>query len=100
MAKAMLKQLAPSAVIPPSPNNKAWTTKATVMAIQAAHGPKSMATNTPPTACPVEPPGIGTLNIMITKVNAAPIASMGTCLALRVFLTILEASAHTGSITA
>jgi hypothetical protein len=37
---------------------------------------------------------------MITKLNAAPIASIGTCLALSVFFTILEAAAHIGNITA
>ena len=95
----MLKQFAPMAVMPPSPKSSAWTTRATVIAMHAAQGPRSIATKTPPTACPVEPPGIGTLNIIITKLNAAPIANKGTCFALRVFLTILEAAVHRGSIT-
>jgi hypothetical protein len=37
---------------------------------------------------------------MITKLNAAPMASIGTCFALRLFLTILEAAIHIGSIAA
>jgi hypothetical protein len=36
----------------------------------------------------------------MTKLNAAPIANTGTCLALSVRLTILEAANHIGSITA
>jgi hypothetical protein len=69
----MLKQFAPIAVIPPSPKRIAWIISATVMAIMAAHGPSRMAASAPPTACPVEPPGIGTLNIITTKLKAAPI---------------------------
>jgi hypothetical protein len=88
------------AVIPPSPNNNAWTTKATVTAIQAAHGPSRIAAKTAPTACPVVPPGIGTLSIIITKLKAAAIAKSGTCLAFKVFLTIFEATTHIGSIKA
>ena len=96
----MLKQLAPMAVMPPSPNKSAWITSATVMAIMAAHGPSRIATSTPPTAWPVEPPGIGTLNIMITKLNAAPIASSGTCFMRSVRLTMRAAAIHSGIMTA
>jgi hypothetical protein len=96
----MLKQFAPIAVIPPSPNNNACTTKATVTAIHAAQGPKSIATNAAPVACPVEPPGIGKLNIIITKLKAAPMAKSGTWRLLKVFLTIFEAAIHMGNITA
>jgi hypothetical protein len=41
---------------------------------------------------------MGILNIMTTKLNAAPIANMGTCLDLRVFLTMREAAVHIGII--
>jgi hypothetical protein len=43
-------------------------------ATTAAHGPKSMAMIPPPTAWPVVPPGMGMLNIMTRKENAAAIA--------------------------
>ena len=56
-------------------------------------------TKTPPTAWPVVPAGIGTLNIIITKLNAAPIASIGTCFTFKVFLTIFEAIVHIGNIS-
>ena len=44
--------------------------------------------------------GIGILNIMITKLNAAPIPRSGACRVFSVFLAIAEAAAHIGSITA
>ena len=37
----------------------------------AASGPSSTARTVPPTACPVVPPGSGTLNIIAKKENAA-----------------------------
>jgi hypothetical protein len=43
---------------------------------------------------------MGTLNIIITKLKAAPMAKRGTCFALRVFFTILAAAVHIGSIAA
>ncbi len=63
----------------------------------AAHGPRMMAISVAPTACPVEPPMTGTLNIMITNENAAPSAMSGTCLVLRVFFTLAEATAQIGT---
>ena len=41
--------------------------KAEVTATTAAHGPRSTATSTPPTACAVVPSGMGTLNIITRK---------------------------------
>jgi hypothetical protein len=43
---------------------------------------------------------MGTLNIMITKLKAAPIAINGTCLACNVFLTLFDAIVQTGIIAA
>ena len=37
-----------------------------------------MAVSVPPTPCAVVPPGTGTLNIMIAKLNAEKMASSGT----------------------
>jgi hypothetical protein len=95
---AILKQFAPIAVIPPSPNNSACITNAILTAIVAAHGPNRIAVKTAPTACPVVPPGIGILNIIITKENAAPIASNGTCFVCNVFFNLFDAIAQTGII--
>jgi hypothetical protein len=39
---------------------------------------------------------MGTLNIMMRKVNAAPMANKGTCFALNVFLIFLAATAQKG----
>jgi hypothetical protein len=44
----------------------------------AAHGPSSTAIRVAPIACAVVPSGIGTLNIMIRKLKAAPTATSGT----------------------
>jgi len=55
------------------------------MDITAAQGPRTQATITPPTICPVEPPGMGILNIIITNVNAALRARSGICFACKVF---------------
>ena len=77
-ATPILRQLAPIAVMPPSPKKRAWMNSATDVAITAAHGPSTMAMSVPPTAWAVVPPGTGTLNIMIAKLNAEKIASNGT----------------------
>ena len=68
----MLKQFAPKASTPPSPKISACSSSATDTDRQAAYGPSSAAISVPPTACPVVPPGIGMLNIMLMKENAAP----------------------------
>ena len=91
--------MAPMAVTPPSPKRKAWMTRAMEMAIRAAQGPRRMATIVPPTAWPVDPPGIGMLNNMTTKLKAAPNARKGTWRCCRVRRTILEARAQSGTIT-
>jgi hypothetical protein len=75
--KAMLMQFAPMAVMPPSPKRRAWMTRAMVMEKSAPKGPIAMAIRTPPTACPVVPPGRGTLNIITRKLKAAEIARRG-----------------------
>ncbi len=66
--------------------------------IQAAHGPRSIAMSVAPTACPVEPPMTGTLNIMMTNEKAAPSAISGTCLVFSVFFTLTPATAQMGMI--
>ncbi len=96
----MLKQLAPMAVMPPSPNRPAWMTRAMDTAITAAQGPRMMAMSVAPTACPVDPPITGTLNIMMTKAKAEPSASSGICLTLSVRLTLRAAITQMGIITA
>ena len=74
----MLKQLAPIAVMPPSPKKIAWMAKAMEMARMDAQGPRTMAAMATPTACPVVPPGRGRLNIIMMKEKAAKTESKGT----------------------
>ena len=73
----MFKQFAKMARTPPSPKNRAWMIKATLTAITAAHGPRTIAISVPPTPCAVVPPGTGMLNIMIVNAIAAKIARSG-----------------------
>src|SRR5439155_14278230 len=75
MTTAMLNAFAGYASSPPSPKNSAWMSSAADTATQAAHGPSSTAISPAPTACAVVPSGIGTLNIMTAKENAAPSAT-------------------------
>ena len=98
MITAMLMTLAPMAVIPPSPKISAWMISAIDTERHAAQGPNKIAMSVAPTACPVVPPASGTLNIMITKENAAPRAMSGICLALSVFFTLTAATAQIGMI--
>ena len=65
-------------VIPPSPKNNAWISSAIDTDSMAAQGPSTTVAAPTPTACPVVPPGRGTLNIMMTKQNALATASSGT----------------------
>ena len=74
----MLKQFAPNVVIPPSPKNTAWISSAIDTESMDAQGPSTTVAAPTPTACPVVPPGSGTLNIMMTKQNALTTASSGT----------------------
>ena len=96
----MLKQFAPNASIPPSPNNTAWISSATETAIHAASGPNSRAIRVPPTACPVVPPGRGTLNIIPRNEKAAPTPIKGSFSFGSSFITFLSACTHTGIIAA
>ena len=75
---AMLKQFAPRAVMPPSAKKNAWMTSAVDTARIAADGPSTMAASATPVACPVVPPGSGTLNIITTNENAAKSEMRGT----------------------
>ena len=90
---AILKQLAPIAVIPPSPKIRAWIIIATETANMAAQGPKIMAITAEPTAWPVVPPGMGKLNIIIINEKAAAIPRYGTLRAETSSLTFLTAMA-------
>ena len=74
----MLKQFAPKVVIPPSPKNTAWISSAMDNESMEAHGPSARVAAPTPSACPVVPPGSGTLNIMMTKQNALETATRGT----------------------
>ena len=67
----MLKQLAPSAVMPPSPKKNAWMTSAIETASIDAAGPSTTVASATPIACPVVPPGSGMLNIITTNEKAA-----------------------------
>jgi hypothetical protein len=67
----MLKQLAPSVLIPPSPKKSACIAMAIESARIAPDGPSTMAATVTPKAWPVVPPGSGRLNIMTTNENAA-----------------------------
>src|SRR6266545_2051278 len=99
-ATAMLKQFAPMAVMPPSPNNSAWIMRATETAISAAQGPRRIAMRVAPVAWPVVPPRIGILNSMITKLKEAPSARYGACLALRVLFSLQDAADQNGTMSA
>jgi hypothetical protein len=92
----MLKQFAPKVVMPPSPKNIACINSAIETESIEAHGPKTTAAAPTPTACPVVPPGRGTLNIMITKQNALATASSGTSRVLSSRLTRAKAPYQNG----
>ena len=94
----MLKQFARIARTPPSPKNRAWMMRATLTAITAAQGPRTIATRVPPTPWAVVPPGTGMLNIMIVKLSAEKIASSGIVRLFRTALTRCVAIAQTGTV--
>ena len=96
--KAMLKQLAPMARMPPSPKNTAWMMRAMLTARQADQGPNRIAMSVPQTAWPVVPPGSGILNIMERKQNAAAIPMSGIFSRGTVSRTFLTAAAQMGTI--
>src|SRR3990172_7512673 len=97
ITNAMLKQFAPIAVTPPSPNRRAWMTRAMLIESVAPHGPTAIAIRTPPTACPVLPPGRGRLNIITRKENAAEMARRGALRASRLSRTLRAAIAQRGA---
>ena len=96
----MLNELAPNAVIPPSPKNKAWISRATETASIEPHGPSTIVAMPTPTACPVVPPGSGMLNIIITNENAAKSDSSGTIRVLSNRFTRLSATIQNGAAAA
>ena len=74
----MLKQFAPSVLMPPSPKNNAWMTSAMEMERIPPAGPSTMVAMVTPRAWPVVPPGSGRLNIMTTNAKAAKTEISGT----------------------
>ena len=96
----MLRQLAPRASTPPSPNSSAWMARATVTATTAAHGPSRTAMRTAPTACAVVPSGTGTLSSITRKLNEAAMASRGTWRWVTTRRTREAPAAHTGTMAA
>ncbi len=75
-------------------------TKAVETAAIAAQGPRTMAAKAPPTAWPVLPPGIGILNIMITKEKAPARATSGRSFLGRTERIFTAARHHSGAMTA
>src|ERR1035437_1152537 len=96
----MLKTFAPKVIKPPSPKNKACIPSTTEIPNIAAQGPNTTARSVPPTACPVVPPGKGTLNIIKTKAKAAKSASTGTVRWVRTLRTRFTARYQKGRETA
>src|SRR5580692_3247924 len=96
----MLKQLAPSAVMPPSPKNTACMVRAIEMATMDAHGPRTIEATPIPTAWPVVPPGSGRLNIMTTKEKAAKTDSRGIMRVCKAAFRRLRAIYQKGAATA
>src|SRR5215468_10101092 len=97
---AMLKQLAPIAVIPPSPKKSAWMTSVIDNVRTAGQGESTIAAIPAPTACPVVPPGSGMLIIWITKQNADSNAIKGIVLPESNRFSFLAAAIQIGSIAA
>src|SRR4030067_112383 len=97
ITNAMFTQFAPIAVTPPSPNRRAWMTRAMLIESIAPQGPTTIAIRTPPTACPVLPPGRGMLNIITRKENAAEMARRGALRASRLSRTLRAAIAQRGA---
>jgi len=96
----MFRQLAKMASTPPSPKNSAWMISATLTAMAAAHGPRTMAISVPPTPWAVVPPGTGMLNIITVKLIAEKIASSGIVRSESTFWTRRVASAQPGTVAA
>src|SRR3990172_9151252 len=74
--------------------------RATETEMMAAHGPSRMAMRVAPVAWPVVPPIMGMLNIIMTKLNAAPMARYGACFAFRVLFSFHDANAQNGTTAA
>ena len=98
---AILKQFAPNARIPPSPKRSACINSAMETDIHPAAGlPVKIAIRVPPTACPVVPPGSGTLNIIPKNEKAAHMPRSGIFdFGISVFILLME-NPHTGSMAA
>jgi hypothetical protein len=67
-----------------------------LIASMAPHGPTAIAIRTPPTACPVVPPGSGMLNIMMMNVKVAEMASRGTFRVVRLSFSLRAATRQRG----
>ena len=97
---AMLRQLGPMAVIPPSPMTTAWMTREIDTAMIAGQGPSRIATRVVPEMCPVVPPGTGRTNIMAIRLKTVPMARYGISVVLTVSRTVREAYPQIGSMAA
>ncbi len=97
---AMLKQFAPKAVMPPSPKNSAWISRAIEMDKIPTQGPRMMLAIPIPTAWPVVPPGRGRLNIITTKEKAENTDSNGMVRVWSSFLTRRRAVYQNGAAAA
>ena len=67
----------PIAVIPPSANIRVCTTKTTLVASTAVHGPTSTAATAPPIKWPLVPAPTGKLSIWAAKTKAATRPAIG-----------------------
>src|SRR5512133_1348346 len=90
----MLKQFAPSVVIPPSPKNNAWSASAIDSDSIPPQGPSTMPATAIPTACAVVPPGRGRLNIITTNENAANTEIRGMVRVINCRLILRNATYH------
>src|SRR6478735_5115468 len=72
--------LVPSAVIPPSANNRDWTAKTTLRHRIAVHGPTRTAASAPPIRWPLVPTPTGKVIICAAKMKAATSPTMGAVL--------------------
>ncbi len=74
---AIRVMLVPSAVMPPSAMNRAWTSSTVLTHSTAVQGPTSTAASVPPRRCPLVPAPTGKLIIWPAKTNVATRPAIG-----------------------
>src|SRR5438876_7368267 len=94
---AILNELAPKVLTPPSPKNIAWIKRAMEMEIIEAQGPRTTEAIPTPMACAVVPPGRGMLNIITTNEKAAKTERIGVNLVLSIARTRRRATYQKGA---